>query len=410
VHPYIRRKRGEEDVHMFHPAVEPILGRTLGVPLFQEQAMQLAMVVAQFTAAEADALRRAMGGQRHRHRLDLLLDKLRAGMRSEGVHADYIERVIQQIHGFSNFGFPESHSTSFALIVYASCWLKHRYPAEFLCAMLNAQPLGFYSPAALIYDARRHGVEVRPPCLQNSDWRTQMEGDAVRLGLRLVKGLGTQSQRRLQAAREHGVFTSAEDAVRRIDLPQRAWCTLAESGAFDAFIQPRRQALWTILRMTRYTQFALPLGMPSDTPVTLPEQTPLEQTAADYRSMGLSTGRHPVTYLRPMLNRRGVLRADQLLSLRDKQWVRVAGQVNTRQKPPSAKGFFFITLEDETGFINVIVRPQVFEARRRLLVSAPFMYIEGVLGLEQGVANVQGRIFEELGFGEVTVPKARSFK
>lgn len=207
-----------------------------------------------------------------------------------------------------------------------------------------------------------------------------------------------------------GAFVSAEDALRRIELPQRAWRTLAEAGAFDAFIQPRRQAIWTVLRMTRYTQFALPLGLPADAQVTQPEQTPLEQTAADYRTMGLSTGRHPVTYLRPQLSRRGVLRADQLLSLRDKQWVRVAGQVNTRQRPPSAKGFFFVTLEDETGFVNVIVRPQVFEAHRRVLVSAPFLYIEGVLGLEQGVANVQGRIFEELGFGEVVVPKARSFK
>lgn len=409
VHPYIRRKRGEETVTLFHPDVGPILDRTLGVPLFQEQAMQLAVAVADFSPVEADSLRRAMGSQRHRHKLEDMLDRLRNGMRRKGVEEDYIERVVQQIHGFSNFGFPESHSTSFALIVYASCWLKHRHPAEFLCSLLNAQPLGFYSPAALIFDARRHGVEVRPPCLRHSEWRTLMEGDAVRLGLRLVKGLGAASKKKLHDAREQGRFINAEDMVERTDLPRRALITLAEAGCFDAFIQPRRQAIWQVLRLAKNTQYSLPLGLGFEDEIEFPRQSPLEQTSADYRTMRLTTGQHPVCYLREKLDRWGALRACDLLDQEDKTWVRVGGQVNTRQRPESAKGFFFVTLEDETGFINVIVRPQLFEPNRRVLVGAPFMLIEGELSLEQGVANVQGKRFEELLF-DVDVGKARSFR
>ncbi|MCA9547406.1 MAG: error-prone DNA polymerase, partial [Myxococcales bacterium] len=349
VHPYIRRKRGEEPVEMFHPDVAPILARTLGVPLFQEQGMQLAVAIADFTAVEADALRRAMGSQRHRHKLDPLLDKLRAGMAAKGVAPDYAERIIQQIHGFSTYGFPESHSTSFALLVYASCWLKHRHPAEFLCAMLNAQPLGFYSPAALIHDAKRHGVQVRPPCLARSDWRTTMEGAAVRLGLRQVAGLGTAAQRALEQARQAGPFQDAADVVRRAELPRKALVTLAEAGAFDAFVQPRRQAVWAVLRLARNVQYPLPLGLPDEAVVALPHQPAIDRTRADYRTLGLTTGRHPVCYLRPELLRRGALPAVRLLQCRHGQWVKVAGQVNTRQRPESAKGFFFVTLEDETG-------------------------------------------------------------
>lgn len=420
VHPYIRRKRGEEAVEFFHPVVEPILGRTLGVPLFQEQAMQLAVAIAGFTAIEADALRRAMGGQRHRNKLDLLLDKLRRGMKTKGVNPDYIERIIKQIHGFSNFGFPESHSISFALIVYASCWIKHRFPAEFLCSLLNAQPLGFYSPAALIHDAQRHKVEVRPPCLKHSDWRTLMEDGpqtlgpqtygAVRLGLRLVKGLGHGAQKALQAAREQGPFRTAEDAVRRSKLASKALVTLAEAGAFDAFITPRRQAIWQVLRLARHTQYELPLGLPTEVAVQLPAQAPIDQTRADYRTMGLTTNRHPVCYLREQFDARGVTCADQLLGLSNKRWVRVAGQVNTRQRPGSAKGFFFLTLEDETGFVNIIVRPKTYLAHRRVLVRSAFLYVEGVLGLEQGVANVQGRVFEEVIFRDMESPRSHDFR
>ncbi|MCB9539658.1 MAG: error-prone DNA polymerase [Myxococcales bacterium] len=412
VHPYIRRRRGEEPVELIHPSLEPILGRTLGVPLFQEQGMQLAIQAAGFTAVEADALRRAMGSQRHRHRLSELTDRLLAGMHARGIDPDYAQRVVKQIEAFSTYGFPESHSTSFALLVYASCWVKHHHPDIFLCALLNAQPLGFYSAATLIKDAQRHGVRVLPPCLAESTWPTRLAPEGVRLGLRLVDGLGAQAKAKLEAARATGPFGSAAEVVQRTGLPQRALVTLAEAGAFDALVPGgRRDAVWQVLHLARAAAGPLPLGPPDDPAVHFPAQTPLERTRADYETMGLTTGRHPVAYVRPLLRARGAVAARDLPRWRDGAWVRVAGLVNTRQRPEAAKGFFFVTLEDETGFVNVIVRPPDFERNRRVLVQAPFLWIEGPVSAEQGVWNVKGRSFRAMDLaGMATAPPSHDFR
>lgn len=397
VHPYIRRKRGEEPVDLVHPSLAPILRRTLGIPLFQEQGMRLAVAAGGFTPDEAEKLRKAIGSERHRHKLDDLMEKLQAGMRANGIEGEAAARIVGQIEAFSTYGFPESHSTSFALLVYASAWLKCFYPAEFLVALLNAQPMGFYSPASLIADAQRHGVGVLPPCLRASDWDSRMEGAQVRLGLRLITGLGPRTRERLEGARRERAFTSAEDVVFRVDLSNHGLRVLAEAGAFDAFVPGgRRAAVWKALHLARAVVGPLPLGAPEDPPVEFAPLSAVEETVADLRTMSLTTGPHVVAHVRDVLKARGVTSAGELPSRRDGQWVRVAGIVNTRQRPPAAKGFFFLTLEDESGFVNVIVPPKVFEREHRVLTQAAFLEVEGAVGCEQGVWNVRGRRFRAL--------------
>ncbi len=397
VHPYIRRKRGEEPIDLIHPSLTNILRRTLGVPLFQEQGMRLAVVAGGFSLDEAERLRKAVGSERHRHKLAPLMDKLRAGMADKGIDPEAGERIIKQIEAFSTYGFPESHSTSFALLVYASCWLKCFYPAEFLVAMLNAQPMGFYAPATLIKDAQRHGVGVRPPCLAHSAWDARMDGHCVRLGLRSIVGLGPRTRDRVEAARADGPFRSAEDVVHRVELSDGALRILAEAGAFDAFVPGgRRDAVWKALHLARSVVGPLPLRAPPDPPVRFVSLTPREETIADLRTMALTTGPHLVAHVRDALDARGVITAEGLRQARHHQWVKVAGIVNTRQRPPTAKGFFFLTLEDETGFVNVIVPPKVFERSRPTLTRAPFIEVEGPVSCEQGVFNVKGRRFTAL--------------
>ena len=394
VHPYIRRKRGEEPIDCLHPNLAPILRRTLGVPLFQEQGMRLAVEAADFTLDEAESLRRAIGNAHHRRGLAGLLEKLRVGMGRKGIPPQTIERIVRQIEAFSTYGFPESHSTSFALLVYASCWLKCVYPAEFLCAMLQAQPMGFYSAATLIKDAQRHGVEVHSPCLQRSDWTTRMESQAVRVGLRWVVGLGSAAHRRLEAARTEGPFTSAEDVVRRARLPEAAWVTLAEAGAFEGLLPGgRRAAVWAILRLARAAVGSLPLFAPDDPAVTLPSLYPIEETTADLKTMGLTVGPHLVAHIRAALDQQGVWPAAHLRRARPNQWIRVAGLVNTRQRPETAHGVLFLTLEDETGFVNIVVAPQLFEKHRALLVRARALVVAGPVTCVQDVWNIKGRRF-----------------
>jgi error-prone DNA polymerase len=412
VHPYIRRKRGEEPIELFHPAVEPILKRTLGVPLFQEQGMQLSVAVGGFTATEADALRCAMGSQRHRHTLSDLTQKLFDGLSHAGVDADTAQRIVRQIEGFSTYGFPESHSTSFALLAYASSWLKCNHPAEFLCALLNAQPMGFYTPAALIHDAKRHSVHVLPPCLQHSHWLSTVQytpgqGPAVRLGLRLIRGLPPSTRRTLQAARDDAPFTSPTDVLRRTQLPDAALTQLAESGSFRAWYPNRRRAIWQVLHLARHASHALPLVAPADPFIQLPLLLDVDQTRADYRTLGLTTGHHPMHWLRPKLQSPATYAAD--LATHRPGWIRTAGQVTTRQRPPSAKGFFFLTIEDESGFINVIVPPKIYEQNRRVLVQSDFLWVEGVLVKEQGVCNIKGRRFRPLHFEGLAAPRSYDF-
>lgn len=397
VHPYIRRKRGEEPVDLIHPSLAPILRRTLGIPLFQEQGMRLAVAAGGFSADEAEGLRKAIGSERHRHKLDGMMDKLRAGMLANGIDGTAAARIVAQIEAFGTYGFPESHSTSFALLVYASAWLKCFYPAEFLVSLLNAQPMGFYSAGTLVQEAQRHGVAVLPPCLAASDWESRMEGAAVRLGLRLVTGLGPRTRERLEAARREGEFTSAEDVVHRVDLANHGLRVLAEAGAFDAFVAGgRRAAVWKTLHLARAVVGPLPLGVPEDPVVCFAALSAVDETVADLRTTGVTTGPHLVAHVRDVLAGRGVTSAAGLMERRNGQWVKVAGIVNTRQRPPAAKGFFFLTLEDETGFVNVIVPPKVFEREHRVLTQAAFLEVEGAVGCEQGVWNVRGRRFRAL--------------
>ncbi len=462
VHPYLRRRAGTEPVTYPHPSLEPVLRRTLGVPLFQEQGMQVAITAAGFTPGQADVLRRAMGHKRSRERMAAICEELVAGMARNGIPEDVGRRIYQQINAFADYGFPESHAASFALIVYATAWLRHYYAPEYTAAILNAQPMGFYAPATLIEDAMRHGVAVRPIDLTRSAWdhtlelpdgRTLVPHDgtvrwdarssgwssvppserssgwssvpsagrppttrtddrplggspAVRLGLRLVRGLGRKARCALERALADGPFTSVDDAVRRVTLDRAAWRRLAEAGAFDAMFahepeaRRRRVALWEVLAATKGPALPLAPVAPRPVPDAVPALSPVALTEADYRMTGLSLAGHPMGHLRALLAPNGVRTAQALLADgRDGEPVAAAGLVICRQRPGTAKGFVFLTLEDETGMINVVVRPQDFERHGRLISTAPLLLVRGVLQVEQGVVNVKARRFRALALG-----------
>ena len=440
VHPYLRRKNGEEEVTYPHPSLEPILKRTLGVPLFQEQGMQVAIAAAGFTPGEADVLRRAMGHKRSRERMAAICQKMIVGMEANGIAPDVALRIYNQINAFADYGFPESHAASFALLVYASAYLKHYYAPEFTAAILNAQPMGFYAPGTLVEDARRHGVEVRPVDVTRSGWEARLErrdasvarvatasatptkirgaashatapsAPAVRLGLRSIRGLGATARDHLELALAQGPFTSIEDVVRRSGLDQRGLRHLAEAGAFDALlphepdVRQRRAALWALLEAARGD--AGPLAprrrMPDNddgtpTAVPLPSMTRVELTEADYRMTGISLAGHPMSHVRPILAPNGVRSAVDLLRHgRDGERVATAGLVICRQRPGTAKGFVFLTLEDETGLVNVVVTPQRFERQALLISRTPLLLVRGVLQVEQSVVNVRAQQFRAL--------------
>jgi error-prone DNA polymerase len=434
VHPYLRRRNGEEPVTYLHPSLEPILKRTLGVPLFQEQGMQVAIALAGFSAGDADVLRRAMGHKRSRERMAAICQRMLDGMATNGIASADADRIFNQINGFADYGFPESHAASFALLVYASAYLKHYYAPEFTAAILNAQPMGFYAPGTLVEDARRHGVEVRPVDATRSGWEATLErrdvarsdvipsersesrdphpprtsnAPAVRLGLRSVRGLGATARDRLEAALAEGPFTSIEDVVRRSGLDQRGLRHLAEAGAFDAMlphepdVRQRRAALWTLLDAARGD--AGPLApRRARTPsaasaVPLPSMTRVELTEADYRMTGISLAGHPMSHVRPILEPNGVRSARDLLKNgRDGERVATAGLVICRQRPGTAKGFVFLTLEDETGLVNVVVTPQRFERQALLISRTPLLLVRGVLQVEQSVVNVRAQQFRAL--------------
>ena len=436
VHPYLRRRAGLEPVTYPHPMLEKVLKRTLGVPLFQEQGMQVAIVAAGFTPAQADQLRRAMGHKRSRERMAQICEELIAGMAKNGIPEETGHRIYNQINAFADYGFPESHAASFALIVYATAWLRHYYAPEYTAAILNAQPMGFYAPGTLIEDAKRHGVEVHPVDLTRSTWdhalemadgrvlvpndgvvrwgrhigpQTMRDVVAVRLGVRLVRGLGAKARRALEAALAQGPFTSVEDAVRRVSLDKISWRRLAEAGAFDSMFahepaeRRRRVALWEVMAAIRGPELPLAPFQAQPVPVQLPAYTPIELTEADYRMTGLSLAGHPMKHVRPILAPNGVLSAREAHELgKDGQRVAVAGLVICRQRPGTAKGFVFLTLEDETGMINIVITPDRFEAHALLLSTSPMLLIRGTLQVEQQVVNVRAKQFKalELGGGE----------
>jgi error-prone DNA polymerase len=427
VHPYLRRRNGEEEVTYPHPSLKPVLERTLGVPLFQEQGMQVAIIAAGFMPGEADVLRKAMGHKRSRERMAAICQRMFDGMAANGYSADIAERIFNQINGFADYGFPESHAASFALLVYASAYLKHYYAPEFTAAILNAQPMGFYAPGTLVEDARRHGVEVRPADLTKSKWDATLEhretqvpraaqddpcrpersegpAPAVRLGIRSIRGLGAAAADKLEAALNERPFTSVEDVVQRAGLDRRALRHLAEAGALDAFLpheadlRKRRAALWAVLEAARGD--AGPLAPRQRTTVDVapvPAMTAVELTEADYRMTGISLAGHPMSHVRSVLELNGVRSARDLLQNgRDGETIATAGLVICRQRPGTAKGFVFLTLEDETGLVNVVVTPQRFERQALLISRTPLLLVRGVLQVEQKVVNVRAKQFRAL--------------
>jgi error-prone DNA polymerase len=380
VHPYLQRRNGEVPVTYPSPEIEKALGRTLGVPLFQEQCMQLAILCAGFTPGEADGLRRAMAAWRRTGSLDKYEPRIIGGMLDRGYTEAFARNVFEQMKGFSSYGFPESHAASFAILVYASCWVKHHHPAEFLCAMLNSQPLGFYSPSQLVQDARRHGVEVRPADVLRSDWDCTLENiehkPAVRLGLRLVKGLKAASAERIMKAREWAYFESAEELARLAELEHEDLQQLAAADALMSLSGHRRQQVWDAAALRRPPE--LLRQAPVDEPVLdLVAAAEGEEVVWDYRTLGLTLRSHPLKLLRPRLDQRRFVTAEQLLTTKDGRHVDYCGIVTLRQQPETAKGVIFVSLEDETGNVQVIVWPSVKEAQRKELMGARLLAVNG---------------------------------
>jgi error-prone DNA polymerase len=409
VNPYLNRRAGREPVSYPHPSLEPILKRTLGVPLFQEQLLRIAMTAAGFSGGEAEELRRAMGFKRSVERMERLESRLRRGMDERGITGEAQEAIVRGIHSFALYGFPESHSASFALIAYASAYLKQHHPAAFLAGLLNAYPMGFYSTATLVKDAQRHGVEVRPIDVARSHWACSLEREAaepaperpsaVRLGLRYAAGLHREAGEAIVAARAHAPFRGVADLAKRAALRRDALDTLAELGALasiDPAARTRRAALWQVAALERDPS-SLFAGQPAaESASPLPEMTALEVTLADYRRSGITTGPQLLASLRPALRERGALTAAELRRVPDGRFVRVAGHVIVRQRPGTAKGFCFLTLEDETGTANAILTPKVFQRFRVPLHEAKVVLIAGPLQNVDDVTHVRLRHLEPL--------------
>ena len=440
VHPYLRRRNGEEPVAYPHPCLEPVLSKTLGVPLFQEQVMRLAVVAADYTPGEADQLRRDMAAWHRTGRIDRHRDRLVSRMMAKGIAREFAERVFEQIRGFGDYGFPESHAASFALIAYATAWLRCRYPDVFACSLLNAQPMGFYTPATIVDDAFRHGVEVRPVDVTASAWdctlepidapdscparcppdgecrgsgravqdpawcesaqavrgRIGMDPDempsrpafAVRMGLRYVKGLSEERDwRRIEAARTERPFASMEDFVRRARLAERVVRRLAEAGAFARFEGERRTALWEAQDLGRRPASMLSIAQCEPLP-DFPPLSEFETITWDYRFSAHSTRGHPLAPLRDALTARKLPDARTVAGMPDGRRVRYAGIVICRQRPATASSVTFMTLEDETGFVNVVVWKRVFDQHAVLARTALFLGVTGKLQSESGVVNI----------------------
>lgn len=396
VRPYTRRRRGLEPVAYAHPALEPILRRTQGVPIFQEQAMAIAMTLGGFTAAEADELRRTMGHQKKLPRLQAALQKLRARIVARGIPGETADQIAEDLLSFANYGFPESHAWSFALIAYATAYLKAHYPAEFFLALLNAWPMGFYPPATLVHTARREGVEVRPPCLRDGGWECTLEPastPALRIGWRFIRGLSERAREALQAARAEAPFHSVADVVRRAGLTRAEALQLARAGAFEALEPGRRRAAWEALRGVGDH---LPLAPAAHLPFSPRELEGEELIFLDYLATGISTGGHPMEHLRTRLAAAGVTGSVGLESLAAGERCLVAGLVVARQHPATSKGTVFVLLEDEGGFINVIVPPRLYLEHREIVNHAPFLLVEGRFERDGRVLNVVGARFRRL--------------
>ena len=395
VHPYLRRRNGEEEVDYPSPEFKGVLERTLGVPLFQEQVMKLAIVAADFTDGEADKLRRSMAAWKRHGGLEPFRDKLMRGMLKNNYTAEFAARIFEQIKGFGSYGFPESHAASFANLVYVSCWLKCHYPAAFACALLNAQPMGFYGPSQIVQDVRRHRVAVRPVDVRFSDWDCTLEPDpqgaadarAIRLGLRMVRGCSEATAQRLVAARRQRPFTDIADLCVRADLDRHHQELLADAAALRGLAGHRHRARWAVAGI----EPQLPLfgsESPAERAAALPLPTQAEDTLADYARVGLSLGAHPLRQIRARLSSARCIDGKALRRQPHNSRVRVAGLVTSRQQPQTACGIIFVTLEDEHGLINVVVWRRVAEAQRRPLLQARLLAVEGQWESVEGVGHL----------------------
>ena len=409
VHPYLRRREGREPVHYPKPELEKVLGKTLGVPLFQEQAMRVAIECAGFTPGEADMLRKSMATFKFTGGVSKFKEKLVAGMVANGYEAEFAEQTFRQLEGFGSYGFPESHAASFALIAYASAWLKCWHPDVFCAALLNSQPMGFYAPAQIVRDARDHGVEVRPICANASRWDCTLEPTvdetrfAVRLGLRMVKGLSNAHAAAIVTARARLPFRTIEDLWRRARVPVAALAQIAEADGFRPSLGlARREAIWAIrvLRDEPLPLFAAAADRKADEKpepsIALRPMAAGGDVVEDYRHVGLSLRDHPVSFLREDLRRRGIVSCQAAMDARDGRWLAAAGIVLVRQRPGSAKGVMFITLEDESGIANLVVWPKVFEQFRRTILSAGMISVRGRIQREGEVVHLVAQRLTDL--------------
>ncbi|PYJ28297.1 MAG: error-prone DNA polymerase [Verrucomicrobia bacterium] len=431
VHPYLARRAGKEPVTYFDERLKPVLQRTLGVPLFQEQMLKIAMIMADFSGNEAEELRRALSFHRSEERMRKVSVKLRAAMERKGVAPDQIDKIIHSITSFALYGFPESHAISFAILAYGSAYLKvHRAP-EFYASLLNNQPMGFYTPATIVKDAQRHGVKVKPVCVTESDWRcTVIDNNTFRLGLCVVNGLRQEHGEQIEDERKHRAFKSLDDFKRRVSLSKAEMRTLAELGAFNCFAQHRRAAMWkveetiyddllgsagaspAVSRASRDTHREVFGGGPEKSRqcarAPLPPMTLPERVRADYGTMNLTTGPHPMKLLRERLP--NVWRAIDLTKAKHGSIVQIAGNVICRQRPGTAKGFVFVSLEDETGVSNAIVDPDLFERFRLLITEEDFLVIEGEVQNSDNVVLIKTRQIKPLAHGELVGSESHDFR
>jgi error-prone DNA polymerase len=406
VHPYLARRAGKEPVTYFDERLKPVLKRTLGVPLFQEQMLKIAMIMADFSGGEAEELRRAISFHRSPERMEKVSVKLRAGMEKNGVRPEVILQIIQAISSFALYGFPESHAISFAILAYGSAYLKVHRAAEFYACLLNNQPMGFYAPATIVKDAERHGIRMRPVCAATSEWKCTIESDeVVRLGFCIVNGLREEHAEELVRQRP---FTSLADLKRRTSLTKEELRRLAEIGAFNCFAEHRRDALWKVeepLAPELFHQATARVAESSNplAPMTLPERV-----QADYNGMSLTTGPHPMKLLRAQLPHAWC--ASELTQARHGATVQIAGNVICRQRPGTAKGFVFISLEDETGVSNAIVTPDLFEQMRLLITEEPFLVIEGEVQNSDNVVLIKARRIAPLAHAQLGGSESHDFR
>ncbi len=396
VHPYLQRRQGIEKVKYPSEALRAVLERTLGVPIFQEQVMQIAMVAAGFSGSEADHLRRSMAAWARRGGMEHMHQRLVSGMLERGYSEDFAEQIFQQIRGFGEYGFPESHAASFALLVYVSAWMKRHHPAAFTCALLNSQPMGFYQPAQLVQDAQRHGVRVFPVDVRFSDWDCSLENGCLRLGLRMVKGLPEKAGRRIVQMRHRKPFVDVQDLASRAELNRGHLAKLAEAAALRGLAGHRHRARWEVAAVEKPTPLwgqsqgteCATLSLDSDPKYSIRPPSEIDDIRTDYASTGLTLGRHPVALLRKQLRHRRALTARELQEREHGSRIRVCGLVTMRQRPATASGTIFITLEDETGTVNVVIWPRLWEKQRAQLIGATLLAVDGVLETDNRVHHL----------------------